>query len=252
MVGRDVDPGQTFRQGAFRFELERLVLDHNFTRPAENRTICALQLNFAFEPKIEPILIVLHPRDFIARDDRDRKFTMVGEEPVEATLGPEKFQFPLSIRLNAPDREAKKLAKVDALFQVHFPSRMEKFEIPLSTSKPGVSATSSLRVSVDKVENDEGRWVIGVLTEDLLHDAGIDSNARATLETRVELVNAEGKVFEHNGGLSSTVSEETKRGFEYIFVDAPGKVEDWKLRLIVPVGITRVPINVQLKDIPLP
>ncbi len=43
-----------------------------------------------------------------------------------------------------------------------------------------------------------------------------------------------------------------KVGYEYLFVDAPGKPEDWQLIYETPSKVLVIPLEFEFKDVPLP
>ena len=53
-------------------------------------------------------------------------------------------------------------------------------------------------------------------------------------------------------GFSNTGSDGGKLGFEYLFVDAPGKPSDYQLVYETPSRVITIPLEFEFKDIPLP
>ena len=66
------------------------------------------------------------------------------------------------------------------------------------------------------------------------------------------LQKADGSRFEHNGGFSNTSSDGGKLGFEYLFVDAPGKPADYQLVYETPSKVVTIPLEFEFKNVPLP
>ena len=79
-----------------------------------------------------------------------------------------------------------------------------------------------------------------------------ESYRQGLFNNRLWLQRADGSRFEHNGGFSNTASDGGKLGFEYLFVDAPGKPADYQLVYETPSKVITVPLEFEFKDIPLP
>ncbi len=164
----------------------------------------------------------------------------------------ESIQFPLVLRSNAPRRSVSKFKSLTATFQVAFPSHVEKFTLPASTEKGSTASLGTTRISLERVTNDEGQWTFPVVIESLAPNPQAESNLQSMLEHTVYLQKADGTIFKQNGGLSTTMQEDNKQGFEFIFVDAPGEPGDYQLVIEVPVGFVRVPVKLELGEIELP
>ena len=51
---------------------------------------------------------------------------------------------------------------------------------------------------------------------------------------------------------SNTASDGGKLGFEYLFVDAPGKLADYQFVYETPSQVLTIPLEFEFKDVPLP
>ena len=79
-----------------------------------------------------------------------------------------------------------------------------------------------------------------------------ESYRQGLFNNRLWLQRADGSRFEHNGGFSNTASDGGKLGFEYLFVDAPGKPADYQLVYETPSKVLTIPLEFEFKDVPLP
>ena len=79
-----------------------------------------------------------------------------------------------------------------------------------------------------------------------------ESYRQGLFNNRLWLQKADGSRFEHNGGFSNTASDQGKLGFEYLFVDAPGKPADYQLVYQTPSKVLTIPLEFEFKDVPLP
>ena len=107
-------------------------------------------------------------------------------------------------------------------------------------------------MTLQNVEIDEQVWKVNV--ELAYPDGGpaFESYRQGLFNNRIWLQKADGSRFEHNGGFSNTSSDGGKLGFEYLFVDAPGKPADYQLVYETPSKVITIPLEFEFKDVPLP
>ena len=79
-----------------------------------------------------------------------------------------------------------------------------------------------------------------------------ESYRQGLFNNRIWLQKADGSRFEHNGGFSNTGADGGKLGFEYLFVDAPGKPSDYGLVYETPSRVLTIPLEFEFKKVPLP
>ena len=79
-----------------------------------------------------------------------------------------------------------------------------------------------------------------------------ESYRQGLFNNRIWLQSADGSRFEHNGGFYNTGSDGGKLGFEYLFVDAPGKPADYQLVYETPSKVITIPLEFEFKDVLLP
>ena len=115
------------------------------------------------------------------------------------------------------------------------------------TQKQGdVSAT------LQNVEIDEQVWKVNVELVYPGNGPAFESYRQGLFNNRIWLQKADGSRFEHNGGFSNTSSDGGKLGFEYLFVDAPGKSADYQLVYETPSKVVTIPLEFEFKNVPLP
>lgn len=244
--------GPVYYSGAFRFELQRLMLDHRFDQREEPS--CGITIGVFMEPKIRPIMIVLEQARCSAVDDQGNSLTFEGPQQIPLAVEKTAYHLPISLRLNAPPRSATKLTKLQGELSVWLPAHTQEFVFDgLEQGKPVTRGTSSLRVSLQRITDDEGLWTVPVILEQLLEVGQVDSYLQAALENEIFLRNkSDGSRFNQNGGLSTFGEEPGKMGVEYLFVDAPGDLKDYELVLRVPTGLTEIPVQFSFENIALP
>lgn len=252
LQGRQGPGGPVSYSGAFRFELQSLTLGQHYDQ--EEAPVCSITVGVFMEPKLKPIMIELLLADCTAKDDQGNSLKFKGPERIPLNVEKTAYHLPITLRMEAPPRSSTKLAVFEGRLSVWMPAHTEEFVFDgLEQGKPVVQSTSSLRVSLQGVTNDEGLWTVPVIVEQLLDVGQIDSYLQAALENEIFLRKKDdGTRFDQNGGLSTFGEEPGKLGIEYLFVDAPGSLEDYELVIRIPTGLTAVPVNFSFSDLALP
>jgi hypothetical protein len=107
-------------------------------------------------------------------------------------------------------------------------------------------------VTLESTEVDEQVWKVNVVLAYPGQGPAFESYRQGLLNNRLWLRKADGQKFAHNGGFSNTAAGEGKLGFEYLFVDAPGKPADYGLVYETPSQVKAIPLEFEFKEITLP
>lgn len=243
--------GPVTYDGAFRFELQRLMLDHQFNM--DQQPSLGITLGVAVEPKLKPIMLELDLAKCSAVDDEGNELQFLGSQRIPLAMEKTAYHLPISLKADAPPRSAQKIAKLQGELLVWLPAHTQEFVFTnLQEGKPVAQSTSSVRISLQGIRDDEGLWTVPVIIEHLLDVGQVDSYLQAALENEIFLREADGTRFIQNGGLSTFGEEPGKLGIEYLFVDAPKPMKDYELVLRIPAGLTAVPVRFEFTDLPLP
>ena len=84
-------------------------------------------------------------------------------------------------------------------------------------------------MTLESTEVDEQVWKVSVALAYPGGGPAFESYRQGLFNNRLWLQKADGSRFEHNGGFNNTGADGGKLGFEYLFVDAPGKPADYGL-----------------------
>lgn len=249
ILGRPVRWGPIAYAGALRLEATRIVLERYLSETGEPAS-CILQIEGAIEPRLRPLLLEIDTTQCTARDDRGESLGFLGPERFPIMIDPDSFQFPLSIRMDVPSREAKAIAEISGEIIVSLPTSLETIELPALAASE--RTTPALRVRIGTVADDEGIWTVPIEVSQLLSAPASESYLDAGMQNELYLLDKEGDRVEANGGMNVIPSDDGVWRAEYLFVDLPGSPEDYRVVLKAPAGISKVPVPFQLKDIPLP
>ena len=152
----------------------------------------------------------------------------------EVVVRPENPVAEINLNLQAPDREATKLKSLKVKAELTIPAGIKVFRFPSLAQKNVTLKQGDVSVTLQDIEVEEQTWKVHV---ELIYPGegpAFESYRQGLFNNRIWLQRADGSRFEHNGGFNSTGSDGGKLGFEYLFVDAPGKPAGLPARLRDP------------------
>ena len=112
--------------------------------------------------------------------------------------------------------------------EVTVPAGMRTFRFPSLAEDNVVQKQGDIGVTLESAEVDEQVWKVNVAVAYPGEGPAFESYRQGLFNNRLWLQKADGSRFEHNGGFSNTASDGGRLGFEYLFVDAPGKPADYQ------------------------
>ena len=211
------------------------------------------QLEVAWEPRLRPMLLTLKSDGLAVKDDKNREVKpQAMMESNEVVLRPENPAAEMNLNLEAPDRSAKKLSSFRIKAEVTIPAGIKTFRFPSLAQENVTQKQGDVSVTLQNVEIDEQVWKVNVVLVYPGDGPAFESYRQGLFNNRLWLQKADGSRFEHNGGFSNTSSDGGKLGFEYLFVDAPGKPADYQLVYETPSKVMTIPLEFEFKDVPLP
>ena len=215
--------------GPFRVELKQLALSRDFTTGSESGNV---QLEVAWEPRLRPMLMKLDYENLKVLDDHSQEVApQVTEQADEVVVRPENPSAEINLNLEAPDREAKKLASLKVKAEITIPAGIKTFKFPSLAQKNVTFKQGDVSLTLEETEIDEQVWKVNITLVYPGEGPAFESYRQGLFNNRLWLQHADGSRFEHNGGFSNTGSDGGKLGFEYLFVDAPGKAVGLPARL---------------------
>jgi hypothetical protein len=211
------------------------------------------QLEVAWEPRLRPMLMTLKMDGLRIKDDKGKEIKpQTAMESNEVVLRPENPAAELNLNLEAPDRSATKLASFQLKSEVTLPAGMRTFRFPSLAQENVALKQGDVGATLQNVEIDEQVWKVNVELSYPADGPAFESYRQGLFNNRIWLQKTDGSRFEHNGGFSNTSSDGGKLGFEYLFVDAPGKPADYQLVYETPSKVIAIPLEFEFKDVPLP
>jgi hypothetical protein len=236
--------------GPFRIELRQLGLARDFQA---GTTVANIQLEAAWEPRLRPMLLKLTAEETKVLDDHKKEVKpQAPMESDEVVVRPENPSAEINLNLQAPDRSASKLSLLHVKAEVTIPAGIRVFKFPSLAQKDVTVKQGDVSVTLQDTEIDEQVWKVSVELVYPGEGPAFESYRQGLFNNRLWLQRADGSRFEHNGGFSNTSSDGGKLGFEYLFVDAPGKPSDYQLIYETPSNVITIPLEFEFKDVPLP
>ena len=236
--------------GPFLVTLRQIGLVRDFQAGVSTATV---QLEVAWEPRLRPMLLALKADKLEVKDDRGKPVPpQIAREATEVVLRPENPSAEINLNLSAPDRAARKLASLEVTAEVTVPAGIRLFRFPSLAAENVKQAMGEINATLKGTEVEENVWKVNI---ELAYPGGgpaFESYRQGLFNNRIWLQRADGSKFEHNGGFSNTNAGDAELGFEYIFVDAPGKPSDYQLVYETPSRVVTIPVQVKFKDVPLP
>ena len=211
------------------------------------------QLEVAWEPRLRPMLLTLKSDGLAVKDDKNREVKpQAMMESNEVVLRPENPAVEMNLNLEAPDRSAVKLSSFRVKAEVTLPAGIKTFRFPSLAQENVTQKQGDVSATLQNVEIDEQVWKVNVELVYPGNGPAFESYRQGLFNNRIWLQKADGSRFEHNGGFSNTSSDGGKLGFEYLFVDAPGKPADYQLVYETPSKVVTIPLEFEFKNVPLP
>lgn len=236
--------------GPFRFELKRFAAQRDYQTGAAT---AGAVIEASWEPRLRPMLLSLKAANLEIRDDQDRAARpQVASETTEVVLRPETPSAELTVNLEAPERSAKTLAMFKATAEATMPVGIETFQFPSLAESNAKLKEGDVEATLVKTEVDGHVWRTIVELGYPKSGPAFESFRQGLFNNRIGLVNADGARVELNGGFSTVGAGEGRLRFEYLFLDVPGKPEDYRLVYEAASRLAVVPLEFEFRNVPLP
>lgn len=236
--------------GPLRIEFKRIASTREL---ATGQGRASAQFDLAWEPRLRPMLLALKADGIEVRDDADRVVKPeVSGESLSVMLRPESPVVELNVTLEAPDRSARTLKSVTIAGTMTLPAGLRQFQFAKLDQPNQEQKQGALGVTLVGSEVDANQWKFQLKLALPGNGGSFESYQQGMYNNRLWLQKADGSRFEHNGGFSTFGAGGEALGFEYIFVDVPGKLSDYRLVYETPSRLVTLPVKFNFSDVPLP
>ncbi|WP_435007692.1 hypothetical protein P12x_004957 [Tundrisphaera lichenicola] len=236
--------------GPFRIHFKQLGAIRDFAAGTGTATAT---LDVLWEPRLRPMLLSLKNEDLAIVDDQGKPIPpQVSQETNETGLRAGNCAVEVNLNLTAPERSAKKISSLKVKGAVTVPSGMRTFQFPSLAGTNVTQKQGDVSVTLESTEVQEQVWIVALSVAFPGDGPAFESYRQGLFNNRTWLQKPDGSRFEQNGGFNSSGSSGGKMGFEYMFVDAPGKPADHMLVYETPAKVVTIPLEFEFKDVPLP
>ncbi len=236
--------------GPFRIQFKEIAIVKDFTTSTGKATA---QFEVLWEPRIRPMLLSIKNEDLKIVDDQGKAIVpQVDKESNETGLRAGNCAAEINLELVAPERSAKVLSSLKVKGDVTVPSGMKSFKFPNLGATNVVQKQGDISVTLESCEVDEQTWKVALYLAYPEGGPAFESYRQGLFNNRPWLQKSDGSRFEHNGGMNDSGTGEGKIGFEFMFVDAPGKPADYMFVYETPAKVVPIPLEFEFKDVPLP
>ena len=247
-------PGKVFPQPVneariFDVEVARVASSMNLQWPNQNYTTVTLVVRW--EPRLRPISINLPLSKVSIRDEFDAPAKVADlNSVIYGTIQPEipELEFPLTIvRI---DRQIESLKSIKATIDAVLPGRIEAFRFRnIKDQRVGRTIQrAGATVTYGGIQKNEDVYMVTLSLSFEKENNALESHQGWVFDNEIFLQDTNGKR-EESIGFETIQQDNAKVTVRYLFLEDPG---DRMLVYKTPAAIVKMPINIELKKIPLP
>ena len=242
--------GRAVYSGPFRIETLEIQAQRDLRQP--NRDSLKIKLEVSWEPRLRPIAVSQSAAELTAVDASGQTLSVAQPEAMLAAEVPTGTQATeLILSFQSPSREVAQLASISGKLRTLVPGRQVKFRFDDLAHAAGKSQrVGGVEVIVDAVRRNNQIWELHMrlrLDED---NHALESHREWVFQNLSYLVDAKGESID-NAGLETTMQGRNEAGAAYFF-DLPDGLDGLTWVYETPAAIVELPVDYEIKDIPLP
>lgn len=236
--------------GLFRFEGVRVQATRDL-RNAEDGQL-RVMLDVTWEPRLAPIVLRIPVATVVAVSGSGDPIPVDGtqgvlEVPVEDTIANAELVVPLV----APDRSVARIASLRGELGALVTGRVESFEFDkLMEARDVQQSVAGVRVTLDQVRKNLELYEVRMRVKFERAGIALESHRNWVYDNEAYMLDPEGERIE-NAGSQATRQGSDEVGVAYLF-DREAGLEGCKFIYKTPSLLINVPVQYELKDIPLP
>ncbi len=240
--------------GPLRLEVTRISAEK--VPAIENSGSLRVTLEIAWEPRLQPITFQHSLASLEAIDDQGNEIEPAGREGALETATQKSTAVEMELPLIAPPRTAKSIASLKGSLTALVPGKIETFEfddLAAATNpeaKPIEKKHAAATVTLDGVRKNNDVWEVRLRIRFDAAANALESHRTWIFDNEAYLVGADQKRIEH-GGYETTLHNENEVGVAYLF-DSPANLEGYTFVYKTPSSLQVIPVEYELKDLPLP
>lgn len=237
--------------GPFRIQAVNVVARRNLRSPEQQGT--RVELEVAWEPRLRPIALSQPVESLAITADDGSPVALANTQAVlNVEVQPGSHATEFTIPLELPPRSVSKLASFKGKMSALVPGRLIEFkfdelEKPKSTSQE----RGGVEVTLKGLRKNQELWEVHMRLKVNSAETGLESHRGWVFSNLTYLLNKQGELIDH-AGFETTMQSETEVGLAYFFDLPNDEIGDYTWVYRTPAAIVRMPVEYELKDIPLP
>lgn len=255
IINRDDDAlprvGSASYAGPFRIQAVNVSARRDLRSSAQQGT--RVELEIAWEPRLRPIALSQAVDTLDVTTDEGSKLAVNSQREslnVEVQPGSHATEFTLPLEL--PPRSATKLASFKGQMSALVPGRLVEFKFDdLTNAKNVAQSRGGVNVTLNGVRKNQDLWEVYMKIRVESAETGLQSHRGWVFQNLTYLLNAQGELID-NAGFETTMQSETEVGLAYFFELPNDDLSEYTWVYRTPAAIVRMPVDFELKDIPLP
>jgi len=243
--------GRASYAGPFRIEAIAVVARRGLRVPGQQGA--SVELEFAWEPRLRPIALS-QPADAleITSDLGSQIAVRNLDASFDVEIQPGSHATELTIPLVLPPRSVSKISSFKGTLSALVPGRMAEFRFTeLNKQQTAEQQRGGVKVVLDGVRKNQELWEVHMRLQVEGEETGLESHRGWVFQNLTYLLNKNNEVVDH-AGFETTMQSKNEVGLAYFFELPDDRIEDYTWVYRTPAAIVRVPVEYELKEIPLP
>jgi hypothetical protein len=244
--------GRAAYAGPFRFEATRVSSFRNLR--AEDQQGFEVDMEISWEPRLRPVALSQAADGLSATSDAGEDVPPTARNAAFNIEAPaDSHAAEVSVPMQLPSRGAKQLASLKGQMSALIPGRVAELKFEnLAAAKDEVQEVGGIRVTLGRAAQNQALWEVYMS----IHVGSIDASANSSLgwvfQNVTFLEGPGGERIDH-AGFETTMQSNEEAGFVYFFELPEGaQIGDYKWAYRTPVALVSLPVEYELKEIPLP
>ncbi|MCA9229573.1 MAG: hypothetical protein KDA57_02900 [Planctomycetales bacterium] len=243
--------GRASYVGPFRIEPLAVVARRSLRSPSEQGA--SVELEIAWEPRLQPIALSQPAEglEIVAGDGSP--ITVRNPEAsfdVEVQVGSHATE--LTIPLTLPPRGVSSIASFQGRLSALVPGRTVEFRFnELDKPQSVEQRRGGVRVTLSGLRKNQALWEVHMRLQVESEEAGLESHRGWVFQNATYLLNKNEEIIDH-AGFETTMQSEREIGLAYFFELPDDAIGEYTWVYRTPAAIVRVPVEYELKEIPLP
>jgi hypothetical protein len=238
--------------GPFRVEVLNLAARRGHRSPDESGL--DVEMEITWEPRLRPVGLAHLAADVDAKSDDGLEVPASGEGELFNIEVPADYQAAdTTLSLQLPAREAKRLATLKGRVNALVPGRVAELKFhDLASAANESQDAGGVTVTLSRVSRNQSLWEFQMRIRVSAVDSEADASRGWVFQNVTYLEDKNGERLDH-AGFETTMQSQEEIGFAYFFELPEGAdIGDYTWVYRTPAAIVNLPVDYELRDIPLP